>query len=366
MTTSEFLSEWNNGSSTVNVHTSGSTGKPKQMTVEKVRMTASARMTCDFLNLHEGDTALLCMPVDYIAGKMMIVRSIERHMKLIEVTPSNHPLGSNTNCHIDFTAMVPSQIYETLKVPAERERLARIRHVIIGGGAVSKEMQQELRSFPNAIWSSYGMTETLSHIALRRLSGNEATDWYTPMHGISLSLLNTESYGTNARTNSAAIKKDNDFKEITNIGQLIISAPHLCVGTLTTNDIAELTADHRFRIIGRTDNVICSGGIKLHIEEIEEALRPYIHLRYCITKQTDAKFGEIVVLLIEADNKSPITTTLNTQEIFHAALPRYSYPKKIIHISRIPITPNGKIDRAAALQIAKEEQHTTTESENNG
>lgn len=148
MTTSEFLSEWMSSSPTVSVHTSGSTGKPKQMMVEKVRMTASARMTCDFLGLHEGDTALLCMPVDYIAGKMMIVRSIERHMQLVEVTPSNHPLGGNLDRHIDFAAMVPSQIYETLKVPAERKRLARIRHVIIGGGAIRKQCSRNCARFP--------------------------------------------------------------------------------------------------------------------------------------------------------------------------------------------------------------------------
>lgn len=355
MTTSEFLSEWMGGSPTVSVHTSGSTGKPKQMMVEKARMTASARMTCDFLGLHKGDTALLCMPVDYIAGKMMIVRSIERHMQLIEVTPSNHPLGGNLDRHIDFAAMVPSQIYETLKVPAERERLAHIRHVIIGGGAISEAMQQELRSFPNAIWSTYGMTETLSHIALRRLSGSDATDWYTPMHGISLSLTDTESYGMDAMTDTDATVNNNGTEGNTRVGRLVINAPHLCAHALTTNDIAELTADHRFRIIGRTDNVICSGGIKLHIEQIEEALRPYIPHPFCITKQPDDKFGENVVLLIETDDISPLTDTFNARETYPAALPPYSYPKKVIPVSHIPLTPNGKIDRAAAQQLAKEE-----------
>jgi len=251
MSIDEFLAEWHNDSATLLVHTSGSTGKPKPMWVEKRRMEASARMTCDFLGLHEGDTALLCMSLDYIAGKMMVVRSLVRGLRLVSVEPSGEPLGTVTG-PIDFAAMVPLQVWNTLRVAEQRERLMRVGQLIIGGGAVDADMERQLRSFPGAVWSSYGMTETLSHVALRRLSGPEATEWYTPMAGVSLS--------------------------VTAEGCLVIDAPALHDGPLVTNDRAELLGDGRFKILGRRDNVICSGGLKIQAEEVERLLRPHLRV----------------------------------------------------------------------------------------
>jgi len=135
-------------------------------------MEASARITCDFLELHEGDTALLCLPLDFIAGKMMVVRALTRGLRLIEVEPSGHPLreirqkGQFSLC--TFAAMVPLQVWNSLQVPEEREQLMQIKQLIIGGGAIDETLARELKDFPNAVWSSYGMTETLSHIALRQ------------------------------------------------------------------------------------------------------------------------------------------------------------------------------------------------------
>ena len=238
MTLEDFFSEWNNDSDRVLVHTSGSTGKPKPMMVEKKRMLNSARITCDFLGLKPGDSALLCMSLDYIAGKMVVVRSIERHLHLISVSPSGHPL-KNINEEITFAAMVPMQVYNTLQVPEERERLTHIRHLIIGGGAIDAALEQELRSLPGniAIWSTYGMTETLSHIALRRINGAEASEWYQPFDSVKISQ--------------------------TDEGCLVIDAPLVCAETLVTNDIVEIESyiynkveKLRFRIKGRKDNVI--------------------------------------------------------------------------------------------------------------
>lgn len=214
-----FLAEWHNDSPTVLVHTSGSTGKPKPMLVEKRRMQASARITCRFLGLHEGDTALLCMPLDYIAGKMMVVRALTCGLRLVSVPPSSHPLATSHlspfPSRIDFAAMVPLQVWNSLQVPEERHRLMHIRHLIIGGGAIDQALGSQLADFPHQVWSTYGMTETLSHIALRRLNGPEASDWYTPFDGVTLSL--------------------------TDEGCLVISAPAVHEGPLVTNDIAELS-----------------------------------------------------------------------------------------------------------------------------
>ena len=311
-----FIDEWNDESEYVEVKTSGSTGEPKRMMVEKRRMLNSARITCDFLGLKPGDTALLCMSTDYIAGKMMIVRSIERGLKLISVPPSGHPLAQNSK--LDFSAMVPMQVYNSLQVPEERERLMAIRHLIIGGGAIDDAMEAELRTFPNAVWSTYGMTETLSHIALRRISGPEASEWYMPFPTVKLST--------------------------TDEGCLVIDAPEVCADTLITNDIVELKPDGRFRVLGRKDNVICSGGIKIQIEEVERELKPYARVPYIISKKKDEKFGEIVVLLTEGD-------TDEMKAICEEHLPKYHRPKLYQHIDKIPLTETGKPARKKILEL---------------
>ena len=327
MTLEDFLSEWNNDSDRVLVHTSGSTGKPKPMMVEKKRMLNSARITCDFLGLKPGDSALLCMSLDYIAGKMVVVRSIERHLHLISVSPSGHPL-KDVNEEITFAAMVPMQVYNTLQVPEERERLSRIRHLIIGGGAIDAALEQELQSLPGdiAIWSTYGMTETLSHIALRRINGDEPSEWYQPFDSVHIS--QTEE------------------------GCLVIDAPQVCAETLVTNDIVEIepyiynkVEKLRFRIKGRKDNVICSGGIKIQIEEVEALLKPYLEKPFMIAKKKDGKFGEIAVLLTEDEEIEKIEATVRRLLSDH----KYWIPREFLHVEHLPLTETGKPKRAILL-----------------
>lgn len=319
MTLNEFLAEWHNDNPRILVHTSGSTGKPKPLMVEKQRMLNSARITCDFLGLKPGDTALLCMPLDYIAGKMMVVRSLQRDLRLTSVRPSSHPLADDALPSFTFAAMVPMPVYHTLQQPQERERLMRIRHLIIGGGAISDELAQMIKPLPNAVWSTYGMTETLSHIALRRLNGPDATLWYRPFDGVGISL--------NAD------------------GCLVIDAPEVCAEPLVTNDIALLRTDERtgktlFRIKGRKDNVVCSGGIKIQIEEVEEALRPHLQAPFMVIKKQDEVLGERAVLLTESADLPLI------EEICRNALPKYWVPRQFLHIDRLPLTKTGKPKRS--------------------
>ena len=340
MSLEEFLQEWNNSSPYVEVKTSGSTGEPKAMLVEKRRMLASARITCDFLGLKAGDTALLCMSLDYIAGKMMVVRAIERNLRLITVEPSGHPLVKQGD-GFTFAAMVPMQVYNSLQVPEERERLKQIKHLIIGGGAIDEALAEELKAFPNHVWSTYGMTETLSHIALRRLSGPEASEWYTPFPTVKVGL-NEE-------------------------GCLVIDAPEVCGERLVTNDIAELatqrgqslmcsaTSAHEgqspcvanvpFKILGRKDNVICSGGVKIQAEKVERMLKAHLCEPYLISKRPDKKFGEVIVLLTEGDVETAKT-------VCESVLSKYQRPKAYIHVSEIPMTETKKPARRQAEILA--------------
>jgi len=332
MTLQDFLEEWHNPSPYVRVQTSGSTGDPKPMLVEKRRMLNSARITCNFLGLRPGDSALLCLPLDYIAGKMMVVRAIERGLRLTAVPPSGHPFGSQGQalgpdqnhavCPRDpcFVAMVPLQVWNTLQEPEERQHLRQVRHLIIGGGAIDEALAEQLSSFPNAVWSTYGMTETLSHIALRRLSGPEATEWYTPFESVSVSL-------------SAD-------------GCLVIDAPEVCAERLVTRDIAELSADGRFRILGRQDNVICSGGIKIQAEEVERRLKAYLSEPYLISRRADAKFGEVAVLLTEGATEA-------ARAACERALPKYFQPRAFVHVEHIPLTATGKPARKQAEALAQ-------------
>ncbi|MBQ8463070.1 MAG: AMP-binding protein [Prevotella sp.] len=311
----EFIAEWRSDSPTVLVHTSGSTGQPKPMLVEKRRMEASARITCGFLGLKEGDSALLCMPLDYIAGKMMVVRALTCGLRLVSVKPCGLPAWEGD---VDFAAMVPLQVWNLLHDAAGRERLMHIRHLIIGGGAIDDRLARTLKTFPHAVWSTYGMTETLSHIALRRLSGPEATDWYTPFEGVALS--------QNAD------------------GCLVIDAPAVHDGLLVTNDMVEMQGQ-RFRIIGRKDNVICSGGLKIQIEEVERLLKPHIDVPFCITKRKDERFGEAVILLTVGD---PAVA----QEVCRQVLPKHWVPRQSLAVEQIPLTETGKVARKQAERLA--------------
>ena len=312
----EFLAEWHNDSPTVLVHTSGSTGKPKPMLVEKRRMEASARITCQFLGVKSGGTALLCMSLDYIAGKMMVVRALTCGLKLIMVKPCGCPSWED---NVDFAAMVPMQVYNLLQTTEGRKRLMDVKHLIIGGGAIDEAMACELKTFPNAVWSTYGMTETLSHVALRRLSGAEASEWYLPFEGVTLSL--------------------------TDEGCLVIDAPAVHDGPLVTNDIAELS-ENGFHILGRKDNVICSGGIKIQIEEVERMLRPHVSAPFMITKCVDQKFGEQVVLLTESQGMDVM------KDVCHRVLPKYWQPRSYVHVDLLPMTETGKPARKEAERLA--------------
>ncbi len=327
MTLEEFIAEWNNGSDTIAVHTSGSTGTPKAMQVEKQRMRASAQMTCDFLRLSPGMTALLCMDLKYIGAKMMVVRALTRHLQLVAVPPCGHPLAHLPKEYpqgggIQFAAMVPLQVYNSLQSPEEAALLQSIDHLIIGGGAIDPALERRLKAFPHHVWSTYGMTETLSHIALRRINGPTASPYYQPFPGVRLT------------TDSSQC--------------LIIDAPALHTGALHTHDRVELLPDQRFRILGRIDCVIVSGGVKIQMEEVETALAPLLSKPFLITKARDEKFGERVVLLTED------TDLATLQETCAAALPRYWVPRQYTHVDKIPLTPNGKLARAEAERLATE------------
>lgn len=317
-----FLNEWFDASPVVTVHTSGSTGVPKELVVRKDRMMQSARLTCEFLNLQAGDTALLCMNLRYIGAMMMVVRSLVAGLNLVVRPASGHPL-SDVEVPLKFAAMVPLQVYNTLRVPAERKRLEHTDILIIGGGAVDDSLEAELKTIPIAAYSTYGMTETLSHIALRRLNGEAASKCYYPFPSVELSLSAENT--------------------------LIVKAPLICDDVLQTNDIACLCSDGGFTIAGRKDNVINSGGIKIQAEEMENRLQPFIPVPFAVTAVPDPCLGQALTLLIAG--KPDIKELENKLQ---AVLETYYRPKHIFITELIPQTENGKIDRAGCRILAQQ------------
>lgn len=316
-----FLNEWFNDSPVITVHTSGSTGVPKELIARKDQMMQSARLTCEFLNLQAGDTALLCMNLRYIGAMMVVVRSLVAGLNLIVRPASGHPL-SDISVSLKFAAMVPLQVYNTLHTREEKEQLKQTEILIIGGGAVDEALEAEIKSLPIAVYSTYGMTETLSHIALRRLNGNSASDHYYPFSSVELSLSPENT--------------------------LVIKASLICDDILQTNDIARIYPDGSFIILGRKDNVINSGGIKIQAEEVEKLLRPFIPVPFVITSVPDPRLGQAVTLLFEGE--------LDMEELKNKVqeiLSPYHRPKYIRMVDLIPQTGNGKINRVECRTLAE-------------
>lgn len=314
-----FQTEWCSPSPTLVVHTSGSTGKPQPLEVEKAKMAASAQITLDFLQLKKGNTALLCLPLQFIAGKMMAVRAMLGELHLLAVKPSSHPL-KHLLTPPTFLAVTPMQALNSLRDPKERELYLRIPKIIIGGGSISEELHSELQACEGEVYSTYGMTETLSHIAMRRLNGDKASNAYTPLPNVAI------------RLNEK--------------GCLVIHAPAVCDEVLETNDLAEINPDGTFRILGRIDNVVCSGGLKLQLEELEATLST-LPFRCMLTSVPDSVLGEALTLLYEA-------TTYDVIALCQNLLTPHERPRHFIVVDVLPYTETGKPARAAARLLAQQ------------
>lgn len=330
----DFCREWFSPGETMQLHTSGSTGKPKTICATKAAMRASARRSCEFFGLTHGSTAVLPLPLDYIAGKMMMVRALVAGLDLRVVHPTSEIFDKldtlpPSHHHPDFMPVVPMQIQRILPRPDAAALLSRVRCLLIGGAFIDVAIEQVLADLPTRAYVSYGMTETLSHIALRRINGPQRSDLYTPLRGISTSL--SES------------------------GTLTISVPDQSIDQLITNDLAELLPDGRFRILGRIDAVINSGGIKIQAEKLERQLKQATGLTAVAVGTPHPLLGECVTLLWESTH--PETERERIGQIC-ATLPPYERPKRLIAAGELPRTSSGKIARAACRELALQKLST--------
>ena len=317
-----FILEWLNTEDSVIVHTSGSTGKPKPIHILKEQMVNSALATGIFFNLKRNDKALLCLPCDYIAGKMMVVRAFVLKMNLI-LAPSDNPL-EDKKMQIDFAAMVPLQVEKILN--KDSGNINRIKQLIIGGAAVNQELLKRLQSIQTNCFATYGMTETVTHIAVKKLNGQEASDFYETLPHVHLS-------------------KDER-------ACLVINAPKVTAEIIITNDIIALESDNKFKLLGRFDNVINSGGVKLFPEQIEGKLNGIIAPRFFISSLPHPILGEQVVLILE--QKPMDFISLEAFRIgISQLLDKYEKPKQIFFVPKFKETETGKLKRQSILEQIK-------------
>ena len=330
-----FCRDWLNGRASFEFFTSGSTGPPKAITVSRTQMTASARLTVQKFGLVSGDCLLVCIDTAFIGGKMMLVRGMEHDLSLTIVSPSADPLSDLGDTErFDFTALVPLQLKAILeKRPENAAILAGMKGIIVGGGPVSTSLQDTIQHIQAPIYSTYGMTETVSHVALRKLNDQDKRSYFSTLPEV-------------------VISKDGR-------GCLIVKGPMTNFKPVVTNDLVTLLSPTQFKWEGRIDNVINSGGVKINIEILENKIETILNdmgikKRLIVAAKKDASLGEKAVLILEGAALSQQQEQTLTN-VFRKTLPAYHHPKNIYYLNRFIETKSGKIQRLEnAERISKE------------
>jgi len=316
-----FIKDWNSGQQEFTLRTSGSTGEPKSIVLEKRWMQWSASRTAEFMHPKDSDSLFCCLPLSRVGGLMMLVRSLEWQIPVEVVEPVANPLLKNYQANM--ISVTPYQLFHIINDPVSFENLLRFREVLIGGGELSYHLSQIIRSLPEKtiFRHSYGMTETYSHIALRTLNGHEESEWFTAFHDVKVT----------ADEQQCAKIYTPFFKD-----------------GLPSKDIISLRPDGRFKVVGRIDFMINSGGVKLQAELIEQTISEHIDTftPFIISSIKDDALGEKLVLVCE-DQKVFEHIEFN----FLKAISPYAVPKKIIELNPLPLNEGGKTDRLKIREL---------------
>ncbi|MFK8005116.1 MAG: AMP-binding protein [Saprospiraceae bacterium] len=327
----QFIKEWLDEKSTIQAQTSGTTGTPKTILLQKNKMVASALKTGDYFNLQKNEKALLCLSPSYIAGKMMIVRAFVLGLDLVLVEPSGNPLRDTDFDEINFAAMVPLQALNSFQHKIEYQQFRKIKNTIIGGGAVSKTLLSFIKKEKNNFYATYGMTETITHIAVKKLCGRLLQQ---------TSKEHSDSFET---LPNVQIKTDHR-------GCLVITATDVAEEIVVTNDLVEIISPTKFRWLGRFDNIINTGGIKVIPENVEALLGEHFERRFFISSQPDEVLGNRIILIIEG----AIFSKKENEELssfMKNNLAKFSIPKVVFFIEKFVETDSGKIKRTATKEL---------------
>ncbi len=313
-----FIRNWMDDTQYMEMKTSGSTGTPKTIRNSKESMIWSAKNTNSFFVQNPGSRALLCLPIDFVAGKMMLVRAMVCGWNIILTEPSLNPLEEVESEHkFDFAAMIPAQVKNSI------DRISQIDCLIIGGARIDYGLRQKLNTLQNRIYETYGMTETLTHVAARKISQN------TPLNGPFVGLSGC-SFSTDSR------------------GCLCINAVGISEELIVTNDLVQLMDSRRFNWIGRVDNVVNSGGIKISPEKVENILDKKITLPFFVSGIPDEVLGHRLVLFIEGGDEDDVK---EIKESFESLpLDRFEVPKNIFCVEKFVQNANNKLDRQKTIE----------------
>ncbi len=306
-----FLTDWFNDNNFIEVKTSGSTGNPKAIQLKKEHMYNSALTTGIFFNLPKKTTALHCLPINFIAGKMMLVRALVLGWHLDIVNPTSNPLDGNTK-HYDFCAMIPLQVQNSAV------ELHRIKKLIIGGAAISNRLLDKLKSIEIDAYETYGMTETITHIAVKQLNTEK---YFEVLPNVKISLDNR--------------------------GCLLIDAPKISEDKIVTNDLVNIIGTTHFEWLGRFDTIINSGGVKIIPEVVEQKLISILPFKFFIAGFPDEKLGQKVVLICEGKPKDLASYKIEQY------LSRFENPKATFFIEKFIETQNKKLSRIETLKLLK-------------
>lgn len=318
---SGFIKDWFGESGKIQVKTSGSTGRPKNIILSRTHMINSARATGDYFGLGQGAKALLCLPTAYIAGKMMLVRALVLGWELDSIDAS---IGLRIpGKPYDFSAMVPVQLRNSFN------NCGQIKTLIVGGGEVQQDLLHQIRKIPTRIFETYGMTETITHIAVRPVN---------------------LAAGLN--------DKKNEFKALPGVcfktdhrNCLVIEAPRISNEVIITNDLVDLNSETSFNWLGRFDHIINSGGVKFIPETLEHKFSPLIKERFFIGSLPDKVLGQKMIMLVEGSTQGDLQSKLKTFQLKHVKrISKIELPKEIYFVDKFEETLSGKVKRAETIE----------------
>jgi O-succinylbenzoic acid--CoA ligase len=318
-----FIGQWLSDDDVISLQTSGSTGMPQTVSFPRQAFINSALATINYFQINPFQTLLLCLPARYVAARLMIVRAFVAGCNLLMLPPSSDVI-SKLSQTVDFAALVPLQVSQALLISPEKLNL--IEKLIIGGSSVSETLKFQLANVSVKCWETYGMTETLTHVAVRCINGIDKQDAFEALPDI--------------------------IFEVNANGCLVIHVPRISSLPVVTNDVVELINERHFKLLGRLDCVINSGGIKVHAEMVENKLKQYLPDPFAVFGIPDERLGQMVAIAFEANEG-----TINYNDIFRLAqLTRFELPRRIFFCKTLPTTESGKIKRSELLKLLIDKQ----------
>jgi len=338
--TLNFAQKWLWGEKIFELQSSGSTGKAKKISITKEQMQYSALQTQKFFDLKAKQKVLVCLNTNYIAGIMMLVRAFEIGWEMWVIPPQSNPLKTlykdfkKPPSQLDFTALVPLQLQTMISDKNTFPLLENLKLILLGGASVNYSLNKKIKDLKNKVFIGYGMTETVSHIALRALNGEKQSDFYEVLPEVEIQ------------------KNESNC--------LQIKSPVTQNQWLNTNDIVEFSPENKFLVKGRIDNVINSGGLKIQLEELEKAFEEIffeikLNSRFFLSGIPDEKLGEKLILLIENNSNSTEKKLLKEQvlNLAQTKLNKYQIPKEICFLEQFEETPTRKIQKKQSLKKTK-------------